>query len=139
MTADQAATVAETDNVATLRAMYEAFAIGDIPRVLASLDPDVEGSQAAGGPYAGTFRGPQAVVEGVFARLGADWPGFAVETEEFIAAGDTVAVLATYRGTYQPTARSMQARVVHVWHFNAGRVIRFEQVADTAMLNSVLG
>jgi hypothetical protein len=138
MTTGQAAAVAETDNVATLRAVYEAFAAGDIPKVLAPLAPDAEWILAAGGPYAGTFRGPQAVAEGVFARIGADWPGFVVEPEEFIGAGDAVAVLATYRGTYRPTGRSMQARVVHVWHFRAGRAVRFEQVADTAMLNSAL-
>jgi len=28
---------------------------------------------------------------------------------------------------------------VHVWHFRAGKAIRFEQVADTAVVNSALG
>jgi len=75
----------------------------------------------------------------VFRRIGAEWAGFAVEAEEFIGTGDAIAVVLTYRGTYRATGRSMQARAVHVWHFRAGKAIRFEQVADTAVVNSALG
>lgn len=136
MTADHAPTA--TDNVTAVRSAYAAFAAGDIPVVLAMLDPDVEWIEAAGGPYGGTFRGPQAVVDGLFTRLGGEWTEFRVEPEEFIAAGEAVAVVVTYRGTYKATGRSMQARVVHVWHFREGRVVRWEQFADTAMINSAL-
>ena len=126
-------------NLELAKNLYDAFDRGDIPTVLALLDRDVEWVGAAGSPYAGTYRGPQAVLDGVFRRIGAEWAGFAVEAEEFIGTGDAIAVVLTYRGTYRATGRSMQARAVHVWHFRAGKAIRFEQVADTAVVNSALG
>jgi uncharacterized protein len=137
MSTEQAAGTA-TDNTTAVRTAYAAFASGDIPVVLGMLDPDVEWTEAAGSQYPGTFRGPQAVLDGVFAPIGADWSEFRVEPEEFIAAGDTVAMLGTYRGTSRATGRSMEARVVHVWHFRKGRVVRFEQIVDSAMLNAAL-
>jgi ketosteroid isomerase-like protein len=127
-----------TDNVTALRGGYAAFAAGDLPVVLALLDPDIEWIEAAGGPYGGTFRGPQAVVDGVFARIGGEWSEFRVEPEEFIASGEAVAVLGTYRGTFGATGKSMETRFVHVWSFRGGRATRFEQVADTAMMNGAL-
>jgi len=137
MTTDQAAAAA-TRNVTAVRSAYAAFAAGDLPVVLGLLDPDVEWIEAAGSPYPGTFRGPEAVVEGVFSRIGDDWSEFRVEPEEYIGSGDVVAALGTYRGTSRATGRCMQARFVHVWHFRGGRAGRFEQVADTAMLNAAL-
>ncbi len=136
MSANQAATA--TDNVTALRAGYAAFATGDVPVVLALLDPDVEWTEPAGGPFAGTFRGPDGVVEGVFARIGGEWSAFSVEPEEYVASGDSVAVLGTYRGTYRSTGKEMTARFVHMYRFRGGRIVWFEAVADTAMLNSVL-
>ena len=35
--------------------------------VLALLDPDVKWIETAGGPFSGTFRGPEHVAAGVFA------------------------------------------------------------------------
>jgi ketosteroid isomerase-like protein len=74
----------------------------------------------------------------VFARLGSEWSEFRVEPEEYIAAGDSVAVLGTYHGTYRATGKAATARFVHVYRFRGGRIARFEQVADTAMMNSAL-
>jgi ketosteroid isomerase-like protein len=138
MTAEQA-TTARTDNVSAVRATYAAFAAGDLPVVLGMLHADVEWTEAAGSVYGGTYRGHDAVVQGVIARLGEEWSPFHVEPEEYFAAADAVAVLGTYRGTYGATGRSMAARFVHVWHFRDGRVARFEQVADTVSLNSPVG
>jgi ketosteroid isomerase-like protein len=127
-----------TDNLTAARTIYAAFSSGDIPVVLGMLDPDVEWTETAGSPYAGTYRGAQAVLDGVFARIGADWSEFQAEPEEFIAAGDTVAMLGTYRGTSRATGRSMEARIVHVWHFREGRVVRYEQIVDSATMNAAL-
>lgn len=138
MTTDHASTAAATDNVTKVRTAYAAFAAGDVPVVLGTLHPDVEWVAAAGGPYGGTYRGPQAVAEAVFARLGSEWWEFRVEPDEYVASGETVAVLGTYRGTYRATGKSMRTRFVHVWRFRGGQAVRFEQVTDTAMMNSAL-
>ena len=44
---------------------YQVLATGDVPTFLGLLDDNVEWTEAAGFPYAGTYHGPQAILEGV--------------------------------------------------------------------------
>ena len=62
------------DNVTILRSGYEAFAKGDVATVLGLFDAKVEWNEAEHVTYwTGTpFLGPQAVVNGVFARIPLD-------------------------------------------------------------------
>jgi len=126
------------DNVELAREGYRAFARGDVPAVLATMDPKVKWTEAEGFPYAGTHIGPDAVMENVFARLGSEWDGWAAVPDEFIDAGDTVVVLGTYSGTYKATGKAFQARFCHVWRLRDGKLIRFEQIADTAKVAQAL-
>jgi ketosteroid isomerase-like protein len=134
-----AADDAAARNVAVLRTGYAAFASWDVPIVLALLDPDVRWVEASGGPFAGTFVGPEDVAAGVFGRVASEWAEFHVEPEEYIASGDAVAVLGTCRGTYRSTGKSMTSRFVHLYRFRDGRITRYESIDDTAVLNTVVG
>ena len=46
---------------------------------------DIQWTEADGFPLAGTYVGPQAVLEGVFMRLGEIGDDFAVVPEQFVA------------------------------------------------------
>ena len=63
---------------------YASFATGDIPAALGAMADDIEWTEADGFPLAGTYVGPQGVLEGVFMRLGEIGDGFAVVPEEFV-------------------------------------------------------
>jgi ketosteroid isomerase-like protein len=82
-----------------VNSLYEAFARGDVPAVLAGLDNAVEWREAEGFPTAGTYVGHDAVVQGVFMPLVTDWDGFAVKPEGFVGEGDRVISYGTYSGT----------------------------------------
>jgi len=125
-------------NSEMIRSLYEAFARGDVPAVLAALSPDVRWTEAEGFPYGGTYRGPQSVLEGVFMRLGADWEGFTVVPKEFVAQGETVVALGQYSGTYRKTGKSFSAPFVHVWSVRDGKAVRFQQHTDTAVVQRAL-
>jgi ketosteroid isomerase-like protein len=127
-----------TDNVVLVRSAYEAFGRGDIPAVIDFLDPDVLWVETQGGPYGGIYRGPQAVLEGIFVRIGDEWDGFVVDVERMLSEGDTVVGICTYRGTYRATGRPMAARVVHVWEMRDGRAARLEQFVDSEQLNAAV-
>ena len=86
-------------NVNAVKGVYDAFASGDVPAVLGFLSSDVEWTEAEGFPLGGTYRGPDAVLSGVFMRLGTEWDGFAAVPHEFIDGGDTVVALGRYSGT----------------------------------------
>jgi len=90
-----------TNNADIIRNVYDAFGKGDIPTVLGSMDPNVEWREADGFPYAGTYAGPDAVLQGVFMRLGSEWDGFRAEPDEVLDAGDMVVGLGYYSGRWR--------------------------------------
>jgi uncharacterized protein len=131
-----------TDNVEYLKSLYEAFANGDVPTVLAAMDDDIEWNEAEGNPYnlGHSFVGPAAVVEGVFARIANDIDGFEIRPERFIAQGDTVVMLGRYWGARaHATGQPLDVQTVHVWDLDSGKAVRFQQYVDTLNLANALG
>jgi len=129
------------ENVAAVKGIYQAVATGDAPAVLAALNPDIEWNEAENFPYAdgNPYHGPDAVMNGVFARLGSDWDGFAVEPREFLDAGDTVVMTGRYTGTCKATGRPMNPWVAHFWTFEDGKAVQFQQLVDTLAVARAVG
>lgn len=120
-------------NRETVEAVYESFAKGDIPAVLAVMSPEIRWTEAEGGPYGGVSIGPGAVLENVFMKLGGEWDGFSAVAHEFVADGDTVVALGDYGGTYKATGKPFKAPFAHVWKFRDGKAVSFQQHTDTAV------
>jgi uncharacterized protein len=130
------------DNVRLLKNLYDAFGHGDIPTVLGSMSPDIRWHQAESNPYmpsGDAFVGPDAVLNNIFMKLGAEWDGFTVHPKSFHGAGDSVIVEARYSGTYKATGKSIDAQVCHVWDVKDGKVTRFQQYVDTAKIQDAMG
>ena len=121
-----------------IKAVYDAFAKGDIPSVLENLSADIDWTEAEGFPYGGTYHGPKAVLEGVFMRLGTEWNGFAAAPHEFIDGGDTIVALGKYSGVYKRTKKSFEAEFAHVWKLREGKAVRFVQYVDTLLVQRAL-
>lgn len=128
----------EDANAAFVESLYDAFAQGDVETVVAGLAQDIRWTEAEGFPYAGTYTGPDAVLEEVFARLGSEWDGYTAAPEEFVADGDKVVVLGQYSGTYRETGRSFEAPFAHVWTVRDGEAVRFRQITDTELVQAAL-
>ena len=116
------------ENVEVVKGIYQAFATGDVPAVVGAMSPDIEWNEAENFPYSdgNPYRGPDAILGGVFARLGSEWDGFAVEPREFIDGGDTVVMTGRYTGTYKSTGRAINAQVAHFWTLDGGKVVQFQ-------------
>ena len=123
------------NNLSSIKAVYKAFATGDIPTVLGTLSSDIAWTEAEGFPYGGTYHGPKAVLEGVFMRLGSEWDGFAAIPDEFIDGGETVVVLGKYSGKYKATGKSMHVNFAHVWKMQYGKAAQFIQYVDTLLVH----
>ncbi len=121
------------DNVKLVQGAYEAFAKGDVAAVLALLHEKVEWNEAEHITYwpGGPFVGPQAVLQGVFARIPQDFDGFRVDVRRIVGCGETVLVEARYRATVKATGKPLDAQVAHVWDFRDGKVVRWQQYSDT--------
>lgn len=104
-----------------------------MPAALATMAPDIVWNEAGNYPYAdrNPYVGPQAVLTGVFARIGGDWDGFAAISDELIDGGDTIVSLGHYSGTAKATGKSTRAQFAHVFRVNNGKVASFQQYADT--------
>jgi ketosteroid isomerase-like protein len=121
------------ENVELIESLYGAFAAGDVPKVVSLMSPSIVWNEAENFPYAdgNPYRGPDAILSGIFARLGSEWEGFAAVPEEFLDAGDTVVVLGRYRGACRATGRELDAQMAHVWRIADGKAAAFQQYTDT--------
>lgn len=121
-------------NLQVLRDAYAAFAEGDVPSVLSAMSPDIVWNEAEHFPYAdgNPYIGPDAVVAGVFARLGAEWDFWSLEIEHLLDAGDTVVALGRYKARHSETGKDLDAQFAHIWWLESGKITRFQQYADTA-------
>lgn len=128
------------ENVDVIRRMYDLFGRGDVLGVLDQMDQGIEWREAENFIYAdlNPYVGPQAVLEGVFMRLGSEWEGFSVTPEEWLDAGNHVVVLGTYRGTHKETGKEVRAQFAHVWGVRGDRVVRFQQYTDTKQFAEVV-
>ena len=128
-------------NVDIVKSLYEAFGKGDVPAVLAAMDPGIVWNEAENFPYAdrNPYVGPTAIVEGVFARLGGEWEYFKLALEEVLDAGDTVVSRGRYDAAYKKTGGKINAQFVHIWKLRDGKVLTFQQYADTLQVAKALG
>jgi ketosteroid isomerase-like protein len=130
----------DRSNLAIIQSLYNAFANGDTDTILDIIHPDVVWIESEGIPYGGTFIGRDAVFEGVFAKIAAEWDGFTATVDGmFEADGKRVVVLQRDGGTFNATGLSMQAPAISIWSLNdQGQVIQFQQVIDTQEVNSAV-
>lgn len=130
-----------TKGIEVVRGIYDAFAKGDVPGVLGLLDEGIVWNEAEHFPYAdgNPYVGPQAVLDGVFARCIGEWDGFAARVDELIDAGDTVVALGRYLGTCKATGRDQSTQMAHIWRVANGKAVKFQQYADTLGVARVIG
>lgn len=121
-------------NAGIINDHYAASARGDIAGMMVDVDRGVRWTEMAGFPYAGTWIGPEQVVERVFTRLATEWIDYRFTLERLLENGHSVVAIGTYSGTYKQTGKSMRARVTHVWRLEQGKVISFEQFTDTLLV-----
>ncbi|WNH12901.1 ester cyclase [Thalassobellus suaedae] len=132
--------ISSPENIGIIDNLYKAFDVGDIPSVLGSLDANVIWNEAEGNAYAdgNPYIGPDAVLNGVFARVGGEWDGFKlVDIELHDMSNNQVLATLRYNGTYKKTNKAIDAQVAHLWTLKDGKVIAFQQYVDTKQLNDV--
>jgi hypothetical protein len=116
---------------------YASFAAGDVPAALGAFADDIRWVEPDGYPIAGTYVGPQAVLEGVFMRLGEIGDHFAVKPERFVADGDTVVALGHLAWKHKATGTPASVKMAHVWTFRDGKAATFQQHVDTVMVREL--
>jgi ketosteroid isomerase-like protein len=124
-------------NKELVEGVYASFAVGDVPAVLGAMDQNIQWAEADGFPLAGTYVGPQSVLEGVFMRLGEIGDEFAAVPEKIIAEGDTVVALGNYRWKHKSSGTPAEVKMVHVWTVADGKLTTFQQHVDTVRVREL--
>lgn len=119
-------------------ALYNAFSTGDIPAVLGLMHPKIEWNEAESNSLAdgNPYIGPDAILEGVFARLGANHEYFGLQDIKLHGMSNNK-VLATlrYDAKVNATGKAYNAQAAHLWTLNdKGKITAFQQYVDTKKL-----
>lgn len=123
-----------------VKGVYAAFGTGDVPKVLGAMHPQIQWTQTAGYRLGGgVHRGPQAVLENVFAKIPLAFESFSIDVERLVDAGDKVVMQGHYVAKAKATGTSVRAAVAHVFEIVDGTIVRFDQYVDSATLNAVIG
>ena len=115
-----------------VRRQYLASAAGDLEALRSTMAPDVEWTEMAGFPLAGTYRTPEGVTSHVMEILGRDWDKWTAHDDTYVVDGENVVVLARYTATHKTSGNPLNVRVAHHFVVRGGLIVHFEQFVDTA-------
>jgi ketosteroid isomerase-like protein len=128
-------------NLEIVKRLYTDVEAGDVESFVAAMDPQIEWNEAEHFPYAdgNPYIGPNAIMEGVFARIGADWEYFNVVDREFheMKNGE-ILMTGRYEAKNKASGRSMKIQVAHLWTLSEGKVTAFQQYTDTYQAHEVM-
>lgn len=127
-----------SNNYDIIKDHYAASDRKDLAGMMANVSATVEWTEMAGFPCAGTWTGPQAVIDNVFKILGGAWDEYRFALEYLVDGNDVIVGIGTYSGNYRATGKPMQARVAHVWRLDGGKVVKFEQFTDTLLVANAM-
>jgi len=127
-------------NVSIIDGLYKAFAVGDIPTVLGSMDTKIVWNEAEGNTYAdgNPYIGPEAVLNGVFGRIMQEHEYFNLEDIELHEMlHDKVLATLRYDAKHK-NGNTYNAQVAHFWTLKDGKVVGFQQYVDTKKLSEAM-
>jgi steroid delta-isomerase-like uncharacterized protein len=133
--------LSDPENINVIDSVYKAFGEGDIPTVLGLLDTQVEWHEAEGNALAdgNPYIGPDAVLNGVFARIGAEHEYFKlVNIQLHEMANNQVLATLRYNAKLKKNGALIDAQVAHLWKVKDRKVIGFQQYVDTKQLDDAL-
>lgn len=130
----------ESKNVSIIDGLYKAFAVGNIPTVLGSMDSNIVWNEAESNAYAdgNPYLGPNAVLNGVFGRIMQEHEYFNLKDIELNEMHhDKVLATLRYDAKFK-NGKSYNAQVAHFWTLKDGKVIAFQQYVDTKKLHEAM-
>lgn len=134
---NQLGLVSSPENLSIIDNLYKAFAAGNIPAVLGMMDDNIVWNEAEGNAYAdgNPYIGPDAVLNGVFARVGNDFESFKIsDVKLHEMSNDQVLATLRYKAKLKENGATYDAQVAHHWKLEDGKITGFQQYVDTKKL-----
>jgi ketosteroid isomerase-like protein len=117
------------ENVAAVRAYYDAFNRGDDEAAEAFLAEDIVVDYSRRTIEPGVARGREAAIAAA-QRVREAWGELAVEPQELVERGDRVIAVVVNRARGAASGAETSSRTAQVWTLRDGRAVRFEYFGD---------
>lgn len=121
-------------NTAIVDKLYQSFAAGDIPAALATMDANIVWNEAESFPYAdkNPYIGPEAVLNGVFARIGEEWEYWNLtDIQLYEMSNNRVLSTLRYQAKHKKTGKVINSQTAHLFTLKDGKIVTFQQFTDT--------
>ncbi len=124
-------------NIALIKAVYQAFSRGEIAFIMDSLAPNVEWSFEGPSsiPYTGSWHKREEVMQ-FFAAIGTKEKDHQLSIAEYYGDGDTVFTMGRYAATSVATGKRFDASIAHFFRIEDGKITRFVDFGDTAAMSA---
>jgi ketosteroid isomerase-like protein len=121
-------------NADALKAGWDAFARGDLDAVKEYWHDDIEWENPhwERAPVPGVVRGKDAIID-MFGEVLGEWDDVDMGPDEFIEQGDTVVLLAHFKGKSKQTGRTVELPYVYIWRMRDGKAVRCQFLTDTGL------
>jgi uncharacterized protein len=122
----------------TVKALYDAFATGNIPFILESVSEDFTWQDPCNpsiAPYGGTHKGRSAFGE-FFQKLGDNTETTLWEVNEYVSEGDTVIALGRHGFQSKHAGKNAATDWVMIWKFQKSIPVAGRAYYDTASVEN---
>ncbi len=124
-------------NAQRVAAIFDDLARGNAAPFWEACDEGLVWRTIGSGSWSGEFRGKQVVIDEIFRPLDRVLARRAIQPGRLIDGGDVVVLLA--RGTaVTRDGQRYDNDYAFVIHFHDGRIVRYEEYCDTALIDRVL-
>ena len=126
----------ENPNIKLAQVLYDAFAKGEIPKIIDASAPDVTWEVIGckqDCPYAGKFT-CKAGVAVFFKAVGETWDFKEFVPREFLSSGASVVVQGRYQMIQKMTGKNFQSEWVHIFTFKDGKLASFREFTDAGSM-----
>ena len=122
------------ENTEALKRGWDAFARGDLETVKEGWHDDIvwENPNFERLPGAGVHRGKDAILQ-MFGEVLSDFEDTDMGPDEYIEQGDTVVVLAHFKGRHKGTGNTVELPWVYIWRMRDGKATRCQFLTDTGL------
>ena len=128
--------MSEQENTRIVQQAYENFKKGDLPALLDLYSDDIDWRlpKVENMPWFGSRKGREETAE-FFQSLAEAQDVLTFNPKEFIAQGDKVVALGDYSWRVKATGREFGSDWAHVWTVRGGKLVGFQEYADTAAVS----
>ncbi len=124
----------QTNNLAQVKAVYDAFGRGDVRAILDGCSPAIKWHSGGTREDFPVF-GPRSGLDGVasfFKDVAENNQFSSFEPRDFLASGDKVVVIGHYDMTQKKTGKPLSSDWVHIFTFAGGKCVAWRELNDSA-------